>query len=87
MFLSFEDKAFQWMKAMSGRGLAPMVARPLTMRNLIIENGRPLLGDLRSNTRLALRFYAGASLVLAPGRTVCTLCVLDRTGAMRRCSI
>ncbi|MDE1567935.1 GGDEF domain-containing protein [Aquabacter sp. P-9] len=87
-FLSFIDDAFQWMKAMSGPGLAPVVERRRTVCNLIIESGQPLVvGDLHTDPRLAghplatslpYRFYAGVPLLLTPDLALGTLCVLGR---------
>lgn len=87
-FLSFIDDAFQWMKAMSGPGLAPVVERRRTVCNLIVESGQPLVvGDLHTDPRLdghplaaslPFRFYAGVPLVMQPDLTVGTLCLLGR---------
>ncbi|QTL03390.1 sensor domain-containing diguanylate cyclase [Aquabacter sp. L1I39] len=85
-FLSFIDDAYQWMKAMSGPGLAPVIERRRTVCNLIVESGQPLVvGDLHTDPRLVghpvaaslpFRFYAGVPLMMAPDLAVGTLCVL-----------
>lgn len=90
-FIGLVDADYQWMKAVSSEEIAPAIDRKLSVCNMIIESGRPLLvGDLKTDPRLAghpivplltLRFYAGAPLVVAPDLVIGSMCVMRREPA------
>lgn len=87
-FIGLVDADYQWMKAVNSPEIAPQIERKLSVCNMIIASGEPLIvGDLKTDPRLAdhpviprltLRFYAGVPLVVGPDLVIGSMCVMRR---------
>lgn len=85
-FISFIDAEHQWMKATSSDALATSYPRRMSICNMMVSTGAPLVvGDLRNDPRLhghpvvpslAWRFYAGVPLVAVNRAVIGSMCVL-----------
>ncbi|MFK8250716.1 sensor domain-containing diguanylate cyclase [Ancylobacter terrae] len=91
-FISFIDAEHQWMKAISSDAVPTSFPRRMSICNMMVGTGVPLvIGDLRSDARLdghpavahlAWRFYAGVPLVAGNREVIGSLCVLrEEAGA------
>lgn len=85
-FIGFVDADTQWLKSVTSSVIGASIERRKSFCQLIIASGEPLVvSDLHTDERfeghptlphVPMRFYAGVPLIVPPGLTIGTLCIL-----------
>jgi len=85
-FIGFIDADTQWLKSVTSSAIGISVERQKSFCQFVISSGEPLIvSDLHTDERfdghpavpqLSLRFYAGVPLIVPPGVTIGTLCIM-----------